>query len=108
PHPPSLVVTARAARALLTHNWPLNIRELEMCLKSAGQLCGWDKLDVRHLPASVTAPTAGDSRRAELLALLASHAGNLAAVARALKTSRMQVHRLLKRYAIAADEFRKC
>jgi Sigma-54 interaction domain/FHA domain len=107
----SVRFTARAARALLRHDWPLNVRELEMCLASAGQLAGWGEVDLSHLPKLLREPKEpvdeAEARRAELTELLKAHAGNVAAVARALKTSRMQVHRLLKRFGLDSESFRK-
>ena len=47
------------------------------------------------------------ARRDELLALLRDHRGNLAAVARALGTSRAQIHRLLRRYSIDLESYRR-
>ncbi|MEI9939385.1 MAG: hypothetical protein WDO69_19355 [Pseudomonadota bacterium] len=42
----------------------------------------------------------------ELRALLVEHQGNVAAVGRELGKARMQIHRWMKRYGIAVDEFR--
>jgi transcriptional regulator of acetoin/glycerol metabolism len=42
----------------------------------------------------------------ELRALLVAHQGNVAAVGRELGKARMQIHRWMKRYGIAVDEFR--
>jgi transcriptional regulator with GAF, ATPase, and Fis domain len=43
----------------------------------------------------------------ELRALLLSHRGNVAAVGRTLGKERMQIHRWMKRYNIAIDEYRQ-
>jgi transposase-like protein len=40
------------------------------------------------------------------VALLAEHAGNVAAVARAMGKTRAQVHRWAKRWGVVLDEFR--
>jgi transcriptional regulator with GAF, ATPase, and Fis domain len=49
-----------AARALLRHRWPMNIRELEKTLAAAVVLAGDNPIDVDHLPplvaAALTAP----------------------------------------------------
>src|SRR4029079_8936864 len=45
-----------AARALLRHEWPLNVRELEQCLSSALVLARAAKqelIHLEHLPAAV-------------------------------------------------------
>jgi transcriptional regulator of acetoin/glycerol metabolism len=103
PRPEAVRITARAVRALIDHDWPQNVRELEMCLRSAGELSGWSRIDVHHLPPSIADRRSADPRRDELVALLATHGGNVAAVARELKTSRMQIHRLLKRWGLRRD-----
>jgi transcriptional regulator of acetoin/glycerol metabolism len=99
-------IAGPAARALLDHDWPNNVRELEMCLRAAGELAGWGKIALRHLPEPIAAARAADPQRDQLVALLEAHQGNLAAVARELKTSRMQVHRLLKRCGLGPSTFR--
>jgi transcriptional regulator with AAA-type ATPase domain len=105
----------RAVRALLRHSFPGNVRELEQCLGTALVLAGTGPLDLEHLPAAVQRAMAepdaeGDAedtaRRAEIVALLQAHDGNIAAVARATGKARMQVQRWLKRYAIDAESFR--
>jgi transcriptional regulator with GAF, ATPase, and Fis domain len=53
-------------------------------------------------PARSGAPSEG-----ELRALLLSHRGNVAAVGRVLGKERMQIHRWMKRYNIAIDEYRQ-
>jgi len=107
PAPDAVRIAAPAVRALLDHDWPHNVRELEMCLRTAGELAGWDKIGLRHLPDPIAAPRVVDPKRDELAALLEAHRGNVAAVARELKTSRMQVHRLLKRCALGPSSFRR-
>src|SRR5205085_12218252 len=42
--------TCEAARALLRHRWPHNVRELEKCLETALVLAGDGPIDVQHLP----------------------------------------------------------
>ncbi|WP_437571577.1 sigma 54-interacting transcriptional regulator [Sorangium sp. So ce542] len=49
----------------------------------------------------------GEARRAELVALLGEHRGNVAAVARATGKARMQIQRWLKRYRIDPEQFRR-
>jgi transcriptional regulator with AAA-type ATPase domain len=99
-------IAAPAARALFEYDWPHNVRELEMCLRTAGALAGWGKIALRHLPEPIAAARAADPQRHELSALLEAHRGNLAAVARALGTSRTQVHRLLKRCTLEPAAYR--
>jgi transcriptional regulator with PAS, ATPase and Fis domain len=52
------------------------------------------------------APRYATPTEAELRALLERYAGNIAAVGRELGKARMQVHRWMKRYGIAIDEYR--
>ena len=109
-HAPGRTVelTRPAAAALWQHRWPRNVRELEQALVAGLAQAGGEAIDLPHLPdalrpgaapAPIAIGTGGDPR-AQLAALLREHQGNLAAVARALGTSRTQVHRLLRRYAL--------
>jgi transcriptional regulator with GAF, ATPase, and Fis domain len=114
-----------AARALVHHAWPMNVRELEQCLAAACVLAEDGVITPEDLPPAIAGalatgseredspgepdaahggaapPAAGADQRARLAALLAEHEGNLSAVARVLQTSRSQVHRLMVRYGIA-------
>ena len=56
------------------------------------------RLEDLHLDAG--APAVETATRAQLLALIDEHGGNLSAVARVLTTSRSQLHRLMQRHAI--------
>jgi transcriptional regulator with GAF, ATPase, and Fis domain len=107
---PSLGLSSGAAWALCRYRWPLNIRELDQAIAAAVAVAQSDRIDLQQLPEQVAgrAPAAAveAARRDELLGLLRDHRGNLAAVARALSTSRAQVHRLLRRYSIDLEAFR--
>jgi transcriptional regulator with PAS, ATPase and Fis domain len=112
----SVTLSPRAARALLRHAWPGNVRELEKCLTTALVLAADAKIDVDHLPGPVQRALEDDdaakqeedqARRAELLALVREHGGNVTAIARALGKARMQVQRWLKRYDIDPATFRR-
>src|SRR5207237_8014150 len=117
----AVALTADAARALLLHRWPLNVRELEKCLGSALVLAAGARIDVDHLPPAVRAgeapppspPAAAPAlaeedrkRREELIAQLRTHAGNVTAVARAMGKARTQVQRWLRRYRLDPLSFR--
>jgi len=108
PAPGEVRITARAARALLEHAWPQNVRELEMCLRQAGAFAGWHKIDLYHLPDATRHTAAPLVERDRLEGLLRSHRGNVSEVARELGTSRTQVHRMLRRCAIEPGPFREC
>ncbi|EYF03411.1 sigma 54-interacting transcriptional regulator [Chondromyces apiculatus] len=114
---------ARAARALMRHDFPGNVRELERALEAAVALAGGGPILLEHLPEPVRrsleakADTPGEAkadapggeegaRREELLALLREHGGNVTAVARAMGKARMQVQRWMKRYGIDPEQFR--
>jgi transcriptional regulator with PAS, ATPase and Fis domain len=107
---------SEAVQAMLRYTWPMNVRELEQCLGAACALAEHDVITVDDLPPSIRTRaeperTAGlavsaieqapADQRATIVALLAKHDGNLAAVARELRTSRSQLYRLMERYAIA-------
>ncbi len=111
--------------AVLHHEWPLNVRELESCIKRAAALCEGPALTPELLPEQVreamsdygrasTESTAwsdpGDASSTPseqtLRSLLSRHGGNIAAVGRELGKARMQVHRWLRRYDIDVTEYR--
>jgi len=98
-----------AARALVAHAWPQNIRELERALETALALAGAGPILPRHLKLEAPAPAAAapdDPLRAELLALLAQHQGNVSAVATAIGKKRQQIQKWLKKYGIDPDRYR--
>ncbi len=117
--------TPAAAYALLEHDWPLNVRELERLLIAAVARATASVIDVGDLPdALAAAPAAGamsgpapidaaggddddPAERARLIAALERHGGNVAAVARELGKHREQVHRWLRRLGIDATGFRR-
>ena len=111
---------------LCSYDWPFNIRELDSAIKRAVSLAD-GVLDESHLPADASKETgdrssdpegtSGDTDpggvargvappEAALRALLVTHQGNVAAVARQLGKDRVQIHRWMKRYALSPDEFR--
>jgi transcriptional regulator with GAF, ATPase, and Fis domain len=115
-----------AARALLRHDWPLNVRELDQSLTAAAILSG-GTIELAHLPGAIRrgkpvdagAPEApppqsadeplspaDQQRREELIAQLTTHRGNVAAVARAMAKAPIQIRRWLVRYGLDLDRFR--
>ena len=111
-------VDRRCAEALVSHDYPLNIRELELTLQALLALAGPERLlthdalaetALGRATAAATATTRPDPTRlrADLVEQLARHQGNISAVARAMRRTRMQVHRWLKRWSIDAGRFRE-
>jgi DNA-binding NtrC family response regulator len=113
--------------ALLHHDWPHNVRELEAAIKRAIALAQGKELELPLLPDAVRDAVADYGRssgpspgghppieigappapgEAELRALLETHHGNVAAVGRELGKARMQIHRWMRRYGIEVDEYR--
>jgi len=128
---PSYALSFPFMTGLLHHDFPYNVRELEACIKrsvalSEGPVLGSEVLPdaVKEamndygkghsiLPSSPSPPLRVSEPSAlavpselELRALLVEHQGNVAAVGRELGKARMQIHRWMKRYGIAVDEFR--
>jgi sigma-54 dependent transcriptional regulator, acetoin dehydrogenase operon transcriptional activator AcoR len=122
--------SADAARALVRHRWPLNVRELEKAVMSAVVLGRGGLVERAHLPEGLGAgaPKAGradasggtllprpldqlspedQALRARLVALFQEHGGNVSAVATALGKGRFQVQRWMKRLQIETSQFRK-
>jgi DNA-binding NtrC family response regulator len=114
-------LTPSAVRLLFRHEWPRNVRELEKALASAVALAHDRPIAVEDLPEPVRrdpAPRAkdvvaaapvvdDDALRTRLVSLLESHAGNVAAVARAMGKERMQIHRWARRFGIDLDAYRR-
>ncbi|HZU85623.1 MAG TPA: sigma 54-interacting transcriptional regulator [Polyangiaceae bacterium] len=98
---------------LLRHEWPRNVRELEKCLEHAVALAGDGPLEAEHLPRDVregVAPvrrTPVDEVRETLVRLLESSGGNVSFTADAMRTSRSQVHRWMKRFGIEVSIYRR-
>jgi transcriptional regulator with PAS, ATPase and Fis domain len=113
-----LKFTAAAGRALLRHDWPLNVRELEKTLLVALALAPDRTIDLVHLPEPMRTAAAAEpplvpalapdeaQRREELLTLLREHHGNVTAVAKVLGKARVQVQRWMRRYGIQPAIFR--
>jgi len=111
-----------AAYALLAHDWPLNVRELEHTLTAAVARAAGDPIDLCHLPGPLATPTASvvaavaaispaadddPALRATLVAGLERHRGNVAALARELGKHREQVHRWLRRLGVDPAAFHR-
>lgn len=98
-----LAFAADAIAALYSYAWPLNIRELDRSLAAAAAVAR-DRIELAHLPPNVRTPVApetDDGLRDVLVASIARHDGNLAAVARELGRDRTQIRRWMKRFGLA-------
>ena len=123
---PNDVLSFPFMTGLLQHDYPYNVRELEACIKRSVALTEGSVLSPDVLPEAVKdsmldygkghsllpparlaeAPALAAPSELELRTLLVNHQGNVAAVGRELGKARMQIHRWMKRYGIAVDEFR--
>ena len=109
-------IEAPLLEALLLHDWPMNIRELQMVAQRIVLLHpAAEALTVAHLPRDLLwSPDGGADRdeaaedlsREALAQLLTTAQGNVAEVARRLGRDRTQVYRWLKRYDLQLDDFR--
>jgi transcriptional regulator with PAS, ATPase and Fis domain len=126
-----LALHPEAARALLGHNWPLNVRELEHLVRAGLALSTGNALQLpafRAVPGAVPGmpgvtgaaaagspgdddsrrtPDLAERRRLQLIALLKEHNGNVTRVAEVLGKQRTLVHRWMAQYGIDADKYRK-
>ena len=109
-----------AARRLFRYHWPLNIRELENCLRAATLLARGGAIAEEHLPEPLRGSPAqasaaslpalsGEQRdqREELILLFRQHQGNVSAVARHLGKARTQVQRWLRRYQLDPRDYQE-
>jgi transcriptional regulator of acetoin/glycerol metabolism len=108
-----------ACAALLAYDYPLNVRELRHAL-SAALVFADDTITLDHLPEAMRTPSkkktttssrpalsSDDERlRADLVAALTAHAGNVSEVSRAMAKTRMQIHRWMKRFGIDPETYR--
>jgi DNA-binding NtrC family response regulator len=110
--PPGARLSPPAARSILRHTWPQNIRELEKALRVAAVLAGGAVIEPDHLPSAVCGAcrderTIDDRLRDELAALLTEAGGNMAEVARAMGKAPTQVQRWVKRLGLDMKQFRR-
>ena len=99
-----------AVLALLSHDWPGNIRELRQVIEVAVLACSSGRLAAEHLGLTPSAPCGPDSsaplltaravERAHILRALVSTAGNKMAAARILGLSRQSLQRRMIRHGI--------
>jgi transcriptional regulator with AAA-type ATPase domain len=111
----ALTVQPRAAAALFTHAYPMNVRELEQALAAAVALASDGSISLEHLPAPIrTSAREGQVQlgpedaalRTELVDLLRQNRGNVSATARALDKAPIQIRRLCRKLRIDLGDFR--
>jgi transcriptional regulator with AAA-type ATPase domain len=110
--------------AMLAHDWPFNVREVEQRLRTAVVLAGDARIQLSHAWAAGASPGGGadpakgaqspatslseqdEALRRDLEAKLTQHAGNVTRVGEALGKRRTTVQRWLRRLGIDPDRFR--
>lgn len=113
----TLRIHIAAARKLVYHPWPQNIRELDNVLSVAVALADNGVLELSHLPENMTKstgktlpdsdpPSDPDALRGQIVQLLEQHHGNVTLVARAMGKSRMQLHRWMQKFGIDPEAYR--
>ncbi len=122
-------ITPDAMRLLMRYDFPLNVRELEQVLRAALVLAPADPgtrvktIDVDHLPETVkagprnsapgskrrtvAASPEATARKAELIVQMKEHRGNVSAIARAMGTARMQIHRWIRQFEVNPEDYRE-
>jgi DNA-binding NtrC family response regulator len=128
--PPGMRLSPAAVRLLCRWRWSRNIRELEQAIRLAlatqsdGCIQAGDLPEELactapqgsafecRVPDSMLPPALGDDHRSpkslenELIAHLRTCGGNISEVARAMRCSRAQIHRWLKRFGLEPATFR--
>jgi len=112
-----LELTAHTAEALLLHNWPYNVRELEQVIAVSAVRAGGGVIRLEHLPGAIAARLGARSTgspssiampdpnvlpdRDALERVLRHCDGNVAEVARHFGKDRRQIYRWLSRYELS-------
>ena len=111
-------IAPEALSLLMAHDWPGNVRELENAIERAFILCGSARIDLAHLPETLTAPgvtrasTGGCDLRGAREALdaqairvaLERACGNRLAAAKALGVHKTTLFRMMKALGVAPPE----
>ncbi|MCK6575514.1 sigma 54-interacting transcriptional regulator [Myxococcota bacterium] len=110
-------LTVAAAEALLLHDWPYNVREIQQAAATVRMFApAVQCIGPGLLPAAIqraartrSTPDTADAQafdRDHLIRLLTAHEGNIASVGRSLGKTRQQVYRLLQAHRIDPTAFR--
>jgi DNA-binding NtrC family response regulator len=121
-------IEADAIRALTGYPWPGNVRELENAIERAVAVANGKMIELRDLPPDVKGVQEGAIpgevlakmpyreavdlardrvSRDYLTVLMREHDGNVTHAAQRAGMERESLHRLLKRYGIRSDDFKK-
>ncbi len=114
-------ITPEALSLLMAHDWPGNVRELENVIERAFILCGTRRIDLSHLPDSLTGTGASHAvtdgtglRKARealdaqaIRAALARTGGNRLAAARALGVHKTTLFRKIRTLGIELPRKRR-
>jgi transcriptional regulator of acetoin/glycerol metabolism len=111
---------------MLLHPWPLNFRELHQAVASGIALASDGVLDLGHFPRLQLPPQSATKGgyevpsglakspsdhnaglRAQLVACLREHRGNVSAVARTMGKAPIQVYRWMARFELDPRDFRR-
>jgi transcriptional regulator of acetoin/glycerol metabolism len=109
-----------AARAMVRYEWPMNVRELEQCLRASSVLSEDGLVTVRQLPSAIAESLVEDAAketeplteseqelRRDVVAKLTETKGNVSEVARLMGKARQQVQRWIRRFALDPESFRQ-
>jgi two-component system response regulator HydG len=120
--------TAEALSALVRYDWPGNVRELENAIERALAVSDGPRIELEALPDEVAASVrprltrgsethlsfreavdlANDrASREYLMALMRELRGNVTEAAKRAGMERESLHRLLKRYGVKSEDFKK-
>ncbi len=128
-HAPAVRLSPSAAEALVVHDWPANVRELEHVLAAAAARAGDDVIRAEHLPLAIAARLrdrgrsdaaapamplaltvdagAAQPSADDLVRVLRHYGGSVALVAGFYNRDRRQIYRWLERHGLDPDAFRE-
>ena len=120
--------TEEALNALVRYSWPGNVRELENAIERAIAVSDAPRIELEALPEAVTASVRPRLSRATethltyrevvdlaqervsreyLIALMTEFGGNVTEAAKRAGMERESLHRLLKRYGVRSEQFKR-
>lgn len=118
---PFIQVTAEAMEAFYSYDWPGNVRELDNVCERALILSGNGIIEMKHLPAYLTAQTNGSqdtmtagyvsgtdlnaTYKQMILSAIKEHNGNMSKVADSLGIARSTLYRKMRFFGIGETAF---